>query len=387
MREGISIGERSLIGMGALVTRDVPAEAAVVRLPRRATGSRAGCRSGLTARRRTPWRRPLLGHGFRSARGRSTRIVITGGAGFIGSHIAERLAGSADLVLFDSLRRNSLASTDLASLPNVTLVEGDIRDKDLVLETIRGADAVLHLAAIAGVSSYYKEPETTLRVNIDGTANVVDAVVTAGVPRLVYLSTSEVHGPEAHDVTEESPCAIGPSSDRRWVYATSKLAGEHLVLRGGETHGFAATVLRPFNVYGPRQTGEGAIRNFCLAATSGENLVSTATARRSAPVLRRRLRRRHAPGPRVARRGRPDLQHRQPGRRRRHERPRPRVRRAGPRRRGRVRAGRPRRGRLPHARDRQGDRAAGLQPRVSLREGLERTIQWTKSTLREEVAA
>lgn len=201
------------------------------------------------------------------------RYVITGGAGFIGSHIAERLAPGAQLVLFDNLRRNSLAGTELAAHPNVELIEGDIRDRDAVFDAVRGADAVFHLAAIAGVSSYYAEPETTLRVNIDGTAGIVDAVVAAGVPRLVYLSTSEVHGPEAHDVDEESPCAIGPSSERRWVYATSKLAGEHLVLRGGEAHRFAATVLRPFNVYGPRQTGEGAIRNFSLAAVRREPLV------------------------------------------------------------------------------------------------------------------
>jgi nucleoside-diphosphate-sugar epimerase len=202
-----------------------------------------------------------------------TRYVITGGAGFIGSHLAERLADEAQLVLFDNLRRNSLASSGLANHPNVELVEGDIRDRDAVFDVVRGADAVFHLAAIAGVSSYYQEPETTLRVNIDGTAGVVDAIVAADVPRLVYLSTSEVHGPNAHDVDEQSPCAIGPSSEQRWVYATSKLAGEHLVLRGGEAHGFAATVLRPFNVYGPRQTGEGAIRNFCLAAVRGKPLV------------------------------------------------------------------------------------------------------------------
>jgi len=201
------------------------------------------------------------------------RYAITGGAGFIGSHLAERLAERAEVVLFDNLRRNSLAGTAIADHPNVELVEGDIRDRDAVFELARGADAVFHLAAIAGVSSYYEEPETTLRVNIDGTAGIVDAVVAAAVPRLVYLSTSEVHGPDAHDVDEQSPCAIGPSSERRWVYATSKLAGEHLVLRGGEAHRFAATVLRPFNVYGPRQTGEGAIRNFCLAALRGEPLV------------------------------------------------------------------------------------------------------------------
>lgn len=200
------------------------------------------------------------------------KYVITGGAGFIGSHLAERLAGEADLVLFDNLRRNSLRYTDLAERPDVQFVAGDIRDRPLVAHLVENADAVFHLAAIAGVSSYYAEPEVTLRVNIEGTAAVVDGVAAAEVPKLVYLSTSEVHGPLAHDVDEESPCAIGPPSDRRWVYATSKLAGEHLVLRGGETHGFAATVLRPFNVYGPRQTGEGAIRNFCLAAVTGAPL-------------------------------------------------------------------------------------------------------------------
>jgi nucleoside-diphosphate-sugar epimerase len=198
--------------------------------------------------------------------------VITGGAGFIGSHLAERLANHADIVLLDNLRRNSIQFTSLTSQHRVSLVEGDIRDRSFVSRVIQNVDAVFHLAAIAGVSSYYTEPEKTLRVNIEGTIAVVDAVVAAKVPKLVYASTSEVHGPNAHDVDEESPCAIGPSSDRRWVYATSKLAGEHLVLRGGESHGFAATVLRPFNVYGPRQTGEGAIRNFCVAAINGTPL-------------------------------------------------------------------------------------------------------------------
>jgi nucleoside-diphosphate-sugar epimerase len=197
------------------------------------------------------------------------RYFITGGAGFIGSHLAERLVSHADVVLFDNLRRNSLRLTDLAARPEVEFVEGDIRDRSLVARLVKGCDAVFHLAAIAGVSSYYADPEATLRVNLEGTAAVVDAVVAAEVPRLLYTSTSEVHGPHAGDVDEESPCAIGPSSDRRWVYATSKLAGEHFVLRGGECHGFAATVLRPFNIYGPRQTGDGAIRNFCAAAVAG----------------------------------------------------------------------------------------------------------------------
>jgi UDP-glucose 4-epimerase len=141
-----------------------------------------------------------------------------------------------------------------------------------VERALGGVDTVIHLAAIAGVSSYYSEPLTTLRVNLLGTANVMEAAASQGVHRVVYFSTSEVFGPDATDVTEESPCAIGAPSDRRWVYATSKLAGEHWTLRVGEAHGLAASVVRPFNIYGPRQVGEGAIRNFLTSAVTGAPL-------------------------------------------------------------------------------------------------------------------
>jgi UDP-glucose 4-epimerase len=136
---------------------------------------------------------------------------------------------------------------------------------------MEGVDAVLHLAAIAGVSSYYSEPLNTLRVNIEGTINVLQAATDAGVGRLVYFSTSEVFGPRADRVTEESHSTIGPLSDPRWTYGISKMAGEQFVLRWGQ--GIAGTIVRPFNVYGPRQTGEGAIGNFCTAAISGEPLL------------------------------------------------------------------------------------------------------------------
>ena len=101
---------------------------------------------------------------------------------------------------------------------------------------------------------------------------MLEAARAAGVERFIYFSTSEVFGSAARDVTEEDPHGIGPVSDRRWVYATSKLAGEHFALRYGEEYGIAATCLRPFNIYGPRQTGEGAIANFCKAALRGDTL-------------------------------------------------------------------------------------------------------------------
>jgi UDP-glucose 4-epimerase len=177
------------------------------------------------------------------------------------------------VILFDNFRRDSLAHTpDLRAHPRLRIVKGDVLAPGDLAAAFAGVDTVLHLAAVAGVSSYYREPLLTLRVNIQGTLNVLDAAVWAGVRRLVYFSTSEIFGPRASAVTEESPSSLGPLSDARWVYAISKLAGEQLVLRTGQTHGLAATVLRPFNVYGPRQTGEGAISNFCAAAAEGRPL-------------------------------------------------------------------------------------------------------------------
>jgi UDP-glucose 4-epimerase len=135
-----------------------------------------------------------------------------------------------------------------------------------------GVDIVIHLAAIAGVTSYYEESLRTLQVNILGTAGLLEEAARQKVSRFVHFSTSEVFGPDALWVDEESPHGIGPVSDRRWVYATSKLAGEHFTLRYAEKYGFSATAVRPFNIYGPRQTGEGAISNFCRAAISGKPL-------------------------------------------------------------------------------------------------------------------
>ena len=200
------------------------------------------------------------------------KIVITGGAGFIGSHFAESLCDrkDVDIVLFDSFRRDSLAyALQLKSHKNVSVVSGDVQNADVVSSCFAGADMVFHLAAIAGVSSYYSEPLKTLQTNILGTVNVLEQAVKQKVRSVIHFSTSEIYGSSAMWVKETDACGIGPSSDKRWVYATSKLAGENFALRYGEQHGFDVAVLRPFNIYGPRQVGEGAISNFCRAVASG----------------------------------------------------------------------------------------------------------------------
>ena len=200
------------------------------------------------------------------------KICITGGAGFIGTHLAGRLIKDNIVFLFDNYRRDSLTGLEIENHPNCTIINGDITNKQEVSKAIQGVDIVIHLAAIAGVSSYYSIPYDTLQVNIGGTINVLDAVVESDVKKLIYFSSSEVYGQIAKNVKEEDILSIGPVSDKRWVYATSKLAGENLVLRCGEKHNFHATCIRPFNIYGPRQTGEGAISNFFNAACKKEPL-------------------------------------------------------------------------------------------------------------------
>lgn len=195
------------------------------------------------------------------------KCVLTGGAGFIGCHLARRLlADGHEVVLLDNFHRNALQyAPDLKESGRVQCLTGDVLQPEKWSAALRGADLVVHMAAIAGVSSYYSRSLETLKVNIVGSLNTLEAAAAAGVPRFIDFSTSEVFGERALWVREEDPCRIGPPSDRRWVYATSKVASEHLALRIGETSGMNVTVVRPFNVYGPLQVGEGAISNFCRA--------------------------------------------------------------------------------------------------------------------------
>ena len=199
------------------------------------------------------------------------RILITGGAGFIGTHLAERFCTDFEVVLFDNFSRDSLTlAPHLSTHPNVTVMSGDVLNPDSVKKALKDIDVVLHLAAIAGVSNYYQEPLRTLQVNILGTVNVLEEVIKQKVQSFIYFSTSEVFGANALWVDENSPFCVGPVSDLRWVYAASKLAGENLSLRYAEKYRFACTILRPFNIYGPRQVGEGAISNFCRAVANKE---------------------------------------------------------------------------------------------------------------------
>ena len=203
------------------------------------------------------------------------RILVTGGAGFIGTTLARQLVDANEIVALDNLHRDALTGTDLAEHPNLTFVQGDVLDAEAVRELARGATHIVHAAAIAGVDTVLESPVRTMRVNLIGTYNVLEAALATldSLERLVDFSTSEVFGPQAYNVREGQITATGSVGEARWTYAVSKLAGEHMARAYHDEFGLPAVTLRPFNVYGPGQIGGGAIRAFIEAALAGADLV------------------------------------------------------------------------------------------------------------------
>jgi UDP-glucose 4-epimerase len=202
---------------------------------------------------------------------KNRRIFITGGAGFIGSTLAGRLADENQVVLYDNLARNSLKDRLFRDHPNIHLVEGDVLDYEPLSAAMQGADIVVHCAAIAGIDTVIKSPTTTMRVNMIGSANVLEAAHRQShIERVVCFSTSEVFGQQAFRSNETDKTVMGTVGEARWTYAVSKLAEEHLAIAYFKEKGLPTTVVRPFNVYGPGQVGEGAIRIFIERALRNE---------------------------------------------------------------------------------------------------------------------
>lgn len=190
-------------------------------------------------------------------------IFITGGAGFIGSMLIGRLIEQNKITAFDNLSRNSLKDKPFFNHPNLTLVKGEVLDFEQVNESMQGADIVVHCAAIAGIDTVIKKPVNTMRVNMIGSANVLEAASELkNCERVVCFSTSEVFGQQAFHSHESHKTVMGQVGEARWTYAVSKLAEEHLAVAYYQEQRLPVTVLRPFNVYGPGQVGEGAMRTF-----------------------------------------------------------------------------------------------------------------------------
>jgi nucleoside-diphosphate-sugar epimerase len=201
------------------------------------------------------------------------RILLTGGAGFIGTALASRLLPENEVVVLDNGHRNALIGSGLAAHPHLRFIKGDVQDASVTQEAIRGCQIVVHLAAIAGVDTVLKMPVTTMKVNILGTYNVLEAALGVdGLERFVDFSTSEVFGAYAYKVREGDITSLGAVGEARWTYAVSKLATEHLAHNYHKQYGLPAVSVRPFNIYGPGQIGEGAIHRFIVQALCAEDI-------------------------------------------------------------------------------------------------------------------
>jgi UDP-glucose 4-epimerase len=202
-------------------------------------------------------------------------IFMTGGAGFIGSTLIGRLIECNRVVVFDNLSRNALAGLPYAAHPNLKVVVGDVTDAAALGAAMIEADPhiVVHMAAIAGIDTVIKSPTTTMRVNLMGTLNALESARhVKRLERFVDFSTSEVFGSNAFRAEESGLASIGAVGEARWIYAVSKLAGEHMALAYHREFDLPAVTLRPFNVYGPGQVGEGAIHRFVVNALQNKEL-------------------------------------------------------------------------------------------------------------------
>jgi UDP-N-acetylglucosamine 4-epimerase len=198
--------------------------------------------------------------------------VVTGGAGFIGSHLTTRLgrAGHTVRVLdnFTGVGARERAAM-LADVPHVTITEGDVRDADICRQVCVGADIVLHQAAEASVPQSIEEPAECAAINVGGTINMLSAAQTAGtVTRFVFASSCAVYG-DTPAMSKHEASLVDPISP----YASSKLSGEYFCRNFFRLHGLQTVALRYFNVYGPGQTPEGAyaavIPKFLTAIAQG----------------------------------------------------------------------------------------------------------------------
>lgn len=196
------------------------------------------------------------------------RVLVTGGAGFIGSHVVERLlAEQHEVVVLDDLSSGRKSNLP-AGHPGLRLVVGDVADPDVIAYALEGCELTFHLAAIASVVASVEQPLRTHRVNLAATIAVMEASARAGVQRFVYTSSAATYGDDAPLPARED-AAPAPRSP----YAIDKLAGEYYLAHFHRRGAFQGVGLRLFNVYGPRQdpssSYSGVISLFAAAAREG----------------------------------------------------------------------------------------------------------------------
>jgi UDP-glucuronate 4-epimerase len=202
-----------------------------------------------------------------------TRVLVTGAAGFLGSHVAETLLARGETVTgldnFDAFYGRPIKEANIAGLlsnTRFTMVEGDIRDAGLVRGLLESGDAVVHLAARAGVRPSLEDPALYASVNVTGTTTLLEAARAAGVSAFVFAGSSSVYGDTAPVPFREDFAALNPISP----YAATKRAGELLCSTFVHLYGMRIMSLRFFTAYGPRQRPDLAIHKFTRLLAAGQ---------------------------------------------------------------------------------------------------------------------
>ncbi|MEK6274727.1 MAG: NAD-dependent epimerase/dehydratase family protein [Actinomycetota bacterium] len=178
-----------------------------------------------------------------------SRFLVTGGSGFVGSHVVDELVagGASEVVVFDKIvRAENLEQARAAG--SVRVLEGDVTDRGVLAEAAAGVDGVFHLAVLP-IGPSEADPRLALDVNVVGTFNVIEAAQQAGAKKVVYSSASSVYGDTNETMDESHPL------EARSMYGASKIAGEYFLRAFHEIHGLDYVTLRYMNVYGPRQNG------------------------------------------------------------------------------------------------------------------------------------
>jgi UDP-glucose 4-epimerase len=204
------------------------------------------------------------------------RIFITGGAGFIGSNLAKLLLDNNEIATFDNYARDAGKSILGSSVERIKTYVGDVMDGPALMQAVQEFKPthIVHCAAVAGIDTVRLKPVSTLEINTLGTINLLRAALSVQdkIERIVTFSTSEIFGSHAYGSSETSSAVIGAVGEARWTYAVSKLATEHVTLAYWAQHRLPTAVVRPFNVYGPGQVGEGALSNFIKKAIRNEDI-------------------------------------------------------------------------------------------------------------------
>lgn len=200
-------------------------------------------------------------------------IFITGGAGFIANTLIARLIENNQITIYDNFHRDTISNSPYGAHVNLTIIKGDVLDKEHLTSSMKGAQIVVHAAGIAGIDTVIKDPVKTMTVNMIGTSNALESAKINGVSdRFVDFSTSEIFGSMAFKSSENDETVAGSAGEARWTYAVSKLAGEHLTHAYHAQYHLPTVTVRPFNVYGPGQTGEGAMQIFIKKALKDEDI-------------------------------------------------------------------------------------------------------------------